>query len=139
VPANEPLELGNELCVTSEREIGVDALLERGEPLLVQPQTRVTCKRGIELGEGSASPESQRLGQQLGRLDRGRTLCLRHPSLEALEVELGVAKSDQVPGRLGDDHVRSEGLSQLRHVNLDRSRRGVGRLATPQLVDEPVA
>ena len=34
---DERLELADELGVTAEREIGLDPLLERGEPQLLQP------------------------------------------------------------------------------------------------------
>ena len=68
VLADESLELGNELRLTPEREIGVDALLEGGEPLLVEPDTRGARKRRVELGEGRAAPQRKRLAQQFGRL-----------------------------------------------------------------------
>jgi hypothetical protein len=69
VLADEYLELGNELRLTPEREIGVDALLEGGEPLLVEPDTRGARKRRVELGEGrAAAPQRKRLAQQFGRL-----------------------------------------------------------------------
>jgi len=63
VAADEPFELGNELHLTPEREIGIDALLKGGEPLLVQPETRITCERGIELGEWAPAPQRKRLRQ----------------------------------------------------------------------------
>src|SRR6476619_6655488 len=37
--AHEPVELGNQLRVAPQRELGLDPLLERGQPLLVQPRS----------------------------------------------------------------------------------------------------
>src|SRR5262245_16780329 len=109
--ADEPLELGNELRLPSEREIRVDALLERGETLFLESDARGSRERHVELGEGRPAPQRKRLAQQLGRLGGWHGPRRRHQPLEALEVELAVSNPDQVAGRLRDDHLTPDGLA----------------------------
>src|SRR5262249_56123177 len=57
VAVHELLELRDQTRVTAEGEVGVDAVLERGEMLLLQPPARLACERlRLELGEGRAAP-----------------------------------------------------------------------------------
>ena len=61
VLADEPLQLGHELRVAAELEVGVDPLLERGEPLLLEAGALGACERRVELGERRPAPERERL------------------------------------------------------------------------------
>ncbi len=57
--AHEPLELGNQLRVPAERELGLDPLLERGQPLLLQPRSLGAGERVAQLGQRRSTPQRQ--------------------------------------------------------------------------------
>ena len=135
---DEPLELGHELGVPAELEIGVDPLLQRCQPLLLQAGTRGQRERHVELRERDSSPEGERFGEQRRGLGRGSTPGACHRLLEAPQVELAVARTDEVAGPLGDDHVRAEHLPKLRDVHLHGRRGRLRRPPAPQLLDQAV-
>ena len=64
--ADELLELWNHLCVACERKLGLDPLLERCQPDLLQALDRRTRERLVgEIGEGSSAPEVEGLPQKV--------------------------------------------------------------------------
>src|SRR5205085_6505840 len=102
---------------------GLDPLLERGEPGVLEPRSRVTGERlGLELGERRAAPELERLGEALRRGLRvagaQKLATLSDEALEAIEVELALFDAQRVARRLGQEPIRPERLSQLRDVTL---------------------
>src|SRR5439155_23167356 len=58
-------ELRDEACVAAEREVCVDALLERREPLVLKPRAGVARERLRELGQRWTAPELERLAEPL--------------------------------------------------------------------------
>ena len=69
--ADERLELADDVAVSAELEVGVDPLLERDEPQLLEPadlRLREVVER--ELRERRASPERERADEQLAALLR---------------------------------------------------------------------
>ncbi len=136
MPADEPLQLRDELGVPAELEIGVDALLECGNALLFEAGALGARERCVELGERRPAPERERLAEHIRRL--GRRLVPRpcDGGLEAIEIELALAHPNQVAAGLGDDRVAAERLAELRDVHLNRGRGGLGRLLAPELVDQ---
>ena len=63
--AHERLELGGQPRVAAERELGIDAELERGESQLFQARDRRLRERGVgEVRERCAAPEAERLVEQ---------------------------------------------------------------------------
>ena len=86
---NQCVELRHDLGMAAQREIGVDPLLERGEPPRLQLVGRDRRERlGIELAERSVAPERQAFAQQRRSSDRiiGRSGLVTEP-IEAVEVE----------------------------------------------------
>jgi hypothetical protein len=140
VGTHEPLELGNELSVAAEREVGLDSQLECGQ--MRSPEALNLRLRGRIVGEVRqwlAAPEVERLGQKAARSGCLRPFCLGDQPLEAKQVDLIRVDADQVSRLLRHDHPAvAEQLAQLRDVELKRVRR-VGRWAGwPQRVDQAV-
>ena len=128
--------------MAAEREIGVDALLERDGAELLEARDLGLGERLVEeVRERGAAPERERLAERA--LGRGRISCLeRRPSVlreprEAVEVDALGIELEHVARRAGRDHG-PERLAELRDVDLDRVRRGLGRIAGPERLDEPV-
>ena len=98
--ADERVELGDDDGVPSEREIGVDPLLERRKVSLLELCRRALRKRlVIELGQRNVAPESERLVEQRGPSDRvGRRPSLGSETVEAAEVERTRLDLEHVPG-----------------------------------------
>jgi hypothetical protein len=71
-------ELRDEARVAAQREVCVDALLERREPLVLEPCAGVTRERLRELGQRWTAPERERLA-------------------EPLRSRLRVARSEEIP------------------------------------------
>ena len=68
VLGGERLELGDEREVAAERELGVDALLDGGEPQLLEPLDLDARERlELEVGERASVPERLRGAERLGR------------------------------------------------------------------------
>src|SRR5205823_2200027 len=65
---DELLQLGHEPRVPAEREIGLDSLLEGGQPGILEPRSCVTGEGlGPELGEGGSPPELERFTEAFCR------------------------------------------------------------------------
>ena len=94
--SHEPLELRDELVVTPESQIGLDALLDRREPQLLQPRRPVLGESLVrEVAERRAAPQRERRSQELGCRRRvivvERSATLVDEPLEAQGVDaLGV-------------------------------------------------
>jgi hypothetical protein len=100
---DERLELGDELTVAREREVGFDPFLEGGKAELIEPGDLLLCERVEgELGERRAAPEPERLTEQCRCLERSarseRRPRPREQSCEAVRVELSVLDPEDVPG-----------------------------------------
>ena len=77
----------------AEREIRVDAILERGEVKLFQPADLTLRPRLVgELGERRAAPEREGLAQALGSGRRLGPARLGHETLEAVQIEADPAR-----------------------------------------------
>ena len=113
--ANEHLDLTDQLSEATEREIGVEPLLERHQSELIESESLRLSERLVgEIGERRPAPEVESFAQALCR-ELG--LCasrLLDESLEAKEVELVRTDADHIAGLLRDDRVvRSERLAKL--------------------------
>ena len=139
---DERLELGDELGVTAEREVGVDALLDDdGSQLLEARDLRLRERLVDEVGERRPAPERERLAQRdlgggcVARLERGPPLLRQ--AREAVHVHaLGIELEDVAGRARGDDGA--EHLAELRDVDLDGVRGRLRRIARPERLDEPV-
>jgi hypothetical protein len=112
---DERLQLGNQLRVTAERQVGLEAALERDEAQLLEAaDLRLPEHLGSEIGQRRPAPEQERFPQEsrgaLGWCAVGRP----DESLEAQQVELVRRDSDDVARLACCDHVGvSEQLSEL--------------------------
>ena len=118
VLAHQPLELGDQLGVAANREIGVEAQLERDQPQLFQPGDRVRRKRLVaEVRQRLSPPERERLPQGIAGFSRVPLLeqppSLREEPLEPLEIKRTGLQLQYVSGRLGHEHAVPESLAEL--------------------------
>jgi hypothetical protein len=136
--ADERLQLGQELGVAAEFEVGVDPLLDRRSPLFFELCAFRAGDRVVEVGEWRAAPQTQRLLQLPGGAFGVETARVGDELLEPLEIEATGLDAGEVTGRLRDDRAPADGFPELGDVNLERRRGGVGRRSVPELVDQPV-
>ena len=109
-------QLGDQLGVAAELEIGLDALLQRPDAQLLEACDRRLSEGVVgEIRERRAAPQPQCL-VQLGSDDRRICpRCLGAQLLEAMNVELtGLEAKDVARRRRRRDHVRLEALAKLR-------------------------
>jgi len=107
VPADERLELGDELVVPAECEVGVDAILQARELLLCEPSALPLRERLLELGKRRAAPECQ---------------CFPQPRCRFLDSAL--------PERIAAPCGQLLELAQVEGVSIERDL--VARSASPQ-------
>ena len=137
--ANEPFELGDDGCMPAEGEVGVDAIFECRQPLLLESRDLRSSERLLgKVGESGASPELQRAPEVRCRSVGRFVLRLLDEALEAADVHLFGRGSEEVARRARHDRVLAERLPQPRDVHLERLRRGGGRPLAPEPVDERV-
>ena len=136
----ESLDLPDELGITAEHEVGVDAVLERGEPQLLEAPALcggelVVC----EVDQRRAPPQRERLAQKAsglgGVLGLGRR---REERLEATRVDLRGIDLELVARRASQKPVTAEQLAQTRDVELHHRRGGRWRPLAPERVDQLV-
>ncbi len=145
----ECLQVGDQIGMPTERELGLDAFLQRDqakllEPLDVHPGERLE----FQIGQRPAAPQALRLAQRPRRAIRVALGPSSSPvpqqPLEALEVELSGLDLQHVPRRAGEQHralaaASAQCLAQARHVDFDGVARGRGRLVGPQFLDKTIA
>ncbi|MEZ5100241.1 MAG: hypothetical protein R3C15_10680 [Thermoleophilia bacterium] len=141
VLVDEAGELRRERWRTAEREVGVDAVLEAREPLLLQPRRLCACERLRELGERRPAPERERLAQP-GRRARRVAAGQRRPALlgelhEAVEVERLAARIEHVARSPRPHQPLRQLPAQLGDEDLHHLRGALGRVVAPEGVDEP--
>ena len=122
-----------------ELEIGVDPLLERGEPQLLEPVRR-GLRPGVEgeLGQRGPAPEPERLAQR-PRLCLGvGATRLVEQALEAHGVDSLALDVEDVAGRARLERAGAEQPAQLRNGVVQRGRRRRRRPLAPELVDQAV-
>ena len=135
---HQRLELGDQLLVPAEVELCIDEILARDETELLEP-VHGALREGFvgDVEEGGTTPECERLlerGDAIGRLAASRA---KHEILEQVRVHVGPRHPEDIPGRVGDDHV-SQLASQLGDRVVERRRRRSRRRPVPQIVDEAV-
>ncbi len=144
VLGDQALELGDELAMAAEPEIGVDPILECRDSKLLEPDDlRVSERLPGEVGERRPTPERECRPQGVGRTS-GVARPERRPPLLAETSELeevdGFRVDDEpVPRRRRLERAFGQELSQLRDVDLDRVAGRVGRVLPPEPIDEAIA
>ncbi len=141
---DERLELAGEVAVTSERQVGLDPVLERRETQLLESHDGRLGERLVrEVGKSRAAPEAQRLAKTaccalcITRRGGGSGACRER--LEAVQIQLIGLELDDVTGGTGRDGVGPEHLAQIRDEALEHDLHGVRRLLPPKLIDEALA
>jgi hypothetical protein len=135
---HESLQLGDDLRVATELEVGVDPLLERRGAAVLELRPLGPGDRIVEIGERWAAPEREGLAQPLGGNVGVAAVRFLDELLEAFGIERAGLDAHQVARSLRDDRVAPEGLPQAGHVDLERGRGCVGRRPVPELVDQPI-
>ena len=141
---DERLQLGDEVGVAAELELGLDSILRRGRPQLLEPGRLCPRVRDVgAVGERRPTPKTECLAEGHRRLCRlagpeVRPGLIDDP-LEPVRVQLAGLDDEEVAGAPRHEHVRLDQLAQLRDAVLDHLR-GRGRgVAFPELVDQAIA
>jgi hypothetical protein len=115
---DEALELADQLPVTAEGEIRVDAVLERRHPQLLKPHDlRLRERFPGEIGERCPAPKREGRAQRLRRtrripgLERRSSLLAEPDELEQVD-RLGL-DDEPVAGRRGLECALGQELSEL--------------------------
>jgi hypothetical protein len=133
----ERAQLGDELCVASTLEVGVDPALNGGESKLVERRGFARGERRVDVGQRCAPEETIGLAQEAraaGQI-RGRA-GVGDERTEAVEVELSRLDHHEIPRRLGDEPV-AQHLPQARDLVLQRAV-NVERRDVPKIGGKPV-
>ena len=125
VLADERLELPGELVVAPEREVGLDAELDRPQPDLLEPARSQAGRTLVgEVRERRASPQRQCVDEPPRRVRRQaageQAPPLADQSLEPVQIELVGLDPDHVAGRPGREHVLRQRLTKSRDVDAQR-------------------
>lgn len=131
VCGDEHFELAAELGVATGAQVGVDPLLQRREPQLLEPcDLRLRERLVGEVSEWWPAPQAERFAQLPRRPLRIGAPRPGDELLEAGKVELGRVEQQDVTGRTGEQPVLADLLAQSGDVGLDAlgHRRG-GRFA----------
>ena len=151
VLGDKRFQLADELLVAAEREVGVDAIGERGEANFLESCDLCLCK-GVEreIGERGSAPERERFEQRPSR--QPRTPCAQSASallnepLKSFGVELVRLHPEEVAGGPRDQKAllvasgapTSQRLAQLGDVDLDDLHGCRRRVTVPELVDQTI-
>jgi hypothetical protein len=135
--------VGNEGGMTSERQVALDAQLERDEAKLLEPVGPALGERLVrEIGKSGTAPEIERIPEDRdgsGRVtDADEPLPFRNQTLESRRVDIPVVDANQVPGHARDDSVRPQRLPQRVRVYLEGSLCRGREALTPDGVDQPL-
>jgi hypothetical protein len=127
--------------VVPEREIDLDPLFEGGKASAVDPGSLVAREVLVaQVRQGLPPEKRQRRAEELGRVSR--ILCgasLLDETLEPSKVDLLRPEPDDITRWPGLDHLRPEEFAQGRDVAVQRRRCGLGRVLTPQGVEQLLA
>ena len=135
----ELLQLADERRVPSEPELGVDSLLLRRQPQLVEPFGREPGEVLLaDVYERRPAPEPERVTQQLDPPSEIRAPRGLEQRLEAIDVDVLASHGKPVARRLCDEHVPADQLAERRDGVLQRSGRGRRRPLPPEVGNEPV-
>ena len=140
-------QLGSDVLVAAESQVGLQPLLQGGEPEHVQSRDLALGERVVrEVCERLAAPERKRLPQRRLRLRRlaggERPPALLDEALEAIDVELTRRDRQDVAVRPRLDETprrrRLERLTQTRNVDLHVLHGIRRRPLVPDGVDQPI-
>ena len=140
-------QLGHHLAVPSQRQLDLEAQLERGQPLLLQARRPALDGPPGKTQQGRAAPQVQGGTQSGRRLDMAPLGCLAGRRDDLVGEDLGVqaagGRPDAVAGLLGHDQrvgpvMVTEHPAQRRDAVLHLAPGGVGRVLAPDRVDQAI-
>jgi hypothetical protein len=138
--ARERVELGHELSGFAQLQPRGEQLFDRSESQLLEAADLGLCPGLVgRVGKRRPAPERKRIPEHPCRLSwlAGRFLRLVDESFEVHGV--GVCRVYRIARPMRGDRVRAELAPKSRDVTLDELRRGCGRTAAPELLDDPLA
>ena len=141
--AIERLELADDLVVAAEPELGLDPVLERGEPAApraARSRPARTTRSASRRAPARARARAPRAAARRPRRTRGGRARLPLPRRAARSARRRARRARPEGGSraaLGRQAVGDD-LAQLRHVDLERVRRGRRRLLAPEVLDQPI-
>ena len=140
---DQRFELGHQRRVTAQGQLGIDAVLEGGQPEILEPACLGAGERFVgDVGQGLTSPESESLLQPLrgaAGVAGGEPLPpLDREALESVGVDAVGLGLERVPVSARHERLRAEDLAEPRDVDLHGLGRGRGRALPPEGVDDPV-
>ena len=139
VLGDQRLELGHDGVVIAEREVSVDALLERDDAKLFEPARLGFGIRLVrDLGVRRPAPQRERVVQEPGAVRGLAIACVAQRRLEPGRVDLPRVGAQHVTGRARDQHVLAEQPAQLGNRVVERRARRARRLVAPELVDDAI-
>jgi hypothetical protein len=129
--------------VASERQIRIEATLERYEAKLLEPARLLLGERLVdEIRKGGSPPQVER---PLERCDGAEVVTcaeqlfsLGDETRKQHGIDIVVVHPEQVTGRTRDDPVCTKHLPQGVHVHLERGLRGRRRRLAPDGVHQLV-
>ena len=136
---DERFQLGDEARALTELEICVDPLLDRVQAQLLEPADLVLRERlEREIGERRAPPQASACRSIAARSAASADRAAATRRSNRPRSRLSASICEHVARRSRHEHVGPEQLAELRDEILERRRRGLRRLLTPELVDEAV-
>jgi hypothetical protein len=144
VLGDQGLELRDHAGMPAELEIRIDPFLECCQAQLLEAPDRGLGKRLVcKFGERRPPPHGKRVTEDGGgpfRILRCQRLSpVRQLALEGDQVDVRRLDREEISRRSGQQRVRRQQLPKPRDVDLDALHRGLRRLFSPQLVDQPIA
>ena len=141
--AHERLKLGDHLAVAAQRQIRVDAVLQRRQARLLQAGDLTLRERLVpEIRKRRAAPQTQRLPQARSR--RGRVTARKRGApvgrqpLELIQVKLARRSRQNVAAATGEQDISPDRLAQAGNVGLKHLPRGRRSALPPQLLNQPL-
>ena len=141
VLSDERLQLGHDLALTAAGEIRFEEAFECYEPQLVEPSSRRAQNVSDgDVPEGSPTPEVQRFTKQLCRrvwaIVPERARAVSGESFEPVQVEGVRLEPQDVAGLARLNSVATQRFAQRGDIPLQDVCRCVGRIVTPDGVDQ---
>ena len=148
VSGDERLELGDEISLAPEREVGVDPFLDGGQAQLLEAGDLLLRERVEgEVGKRRAAPELQRLAEQHRGVVRcafaaGRPRPWASSAAKRSASSCPASSRKHIARRPGHEDAATavvrEHLAKPRDVPLHDLRRGRRRPLAPELVDQSI-
>jgi hypothetical protein len=147
VRGGEAVQFADEVGVAAHDEVGVDPVLQRRQPRLLQLRRRAARGGGVEqVVEHGPPPQREGGAQRVGGLGRRPGGELRPPlgvqPGEAGGIEVGVVDLQHVPGRPGDEPPvgarRPQRAAEAGHVHPQRVGGALRHPVAPESLGQPL-